>query len=177
MSSNNVVQAFRYSESIDENVEQIKRLERGLRERPDVVESLFCRKLDDLTLVPVILNSMTYSRGPVENVYISDWSALSKFFKESTISRFGLQNGKKVSKQTVHTLWKGKRPTAKELLDYLTMPIQLKLMGKHLRCKYFERPMSESSIFFAQELDFDEEKMLKARGVPLARFCTKSRCG
>ena len=169
LSSNNAVQAFRYSELIDENVEQIKRLVRGLRERPDVVESLFHRKLDDLTLAPVMLNSMTYSRDPVDGVYISDWSALGKFFTESTISSFSLQNGKKVNKQTIHTLWTGKRPTAKELLDYLAMPIQLKLMGKHLRFRYFDRPMSESSIFFAPELDVDEEKMLKARGVPLAK--------
>lgn len=175
LSSNSAVQAFRYSESIDENVEQIKRLERGLRERPEVVESLFGRKLDDLTLKPVLLNSMTYSRSPVDGVYISDWSALSKFFTESTISRFGLQNGKKVNKKTIHTLWKGKRPTAKELLDYLAMPIQLKLMEKHLRCKYFDRPMSESSIFFAHELDVDEEKMLKARGETLAKKAGKKK--
>lgn len=175
LSSNNVVQAFRYSESIDENVEQIKRLERGLRERPDVVESLFRRKLDDLTLVPVMLNSMTYSRGPLEGVYISDWSAMSKFFTESTISRFGLQNGKKVNKQTIHTLWKGKRPTARELLDYLSMPIQLKLIDKYLRYNYFDRPMSESSIFFSQELDFDEDKMLQARGVPLTKKTGKKK--
>lgn len=169
LSSNNVVRAFRYSESINKHVEQIKRLERGLRERPDVVESLFRRKLDDLTLVPVMLNCMTYSRGPVEGVYISDWSALSKFFTESTISRFGLQNGEKVNKQPIHTLWLGKRPTEKELLDYLAMPIQLKLMGKHLRCNYFDHPMSENSVFFALELDVDEEKMLRGRGVPLAK--------
>ena len=178
LSSNNAVQAYRYSMSIDDNVEQIKRLERGLRERPDVVESLFSRKLDDLTLVPVMLNSMTYSRGPVDGVYISDWSALSKFFTESTISHFNLQNGKKVNKQIIHTLWKGKRPTAKELLDYLAMPIQLKLMKRHLRCKYFDRPMSENSIFFVQELDIDEEKMLKGRVMPLANKTgkkTKSR--
>ncbi|KKZ42774.1 hypothetical protein [Acinetobacter baumannii] len=176
LSSNNAVQAFRYSESIDENIKQIKRLERGLRKRPDIIQSLFHRKLDDLTLVPVILNSMTYSREPVEGVYISDWSALSKFFTESTISRFGLQNGKKIKKQTIHTLWKGKRPTARELLDYLTMPIQLQLMSKFLRCNYFEHPMSESSIFFSQELDFDEEKMLKARGeVPLNKKATKKK--
>jgi hypothetical protein len=29
--------------------------------------------------------------------------------------------------------------------------------------------MSENSIFFAQELDVDEEKMLKGRGVPLTK--------
>lgn len=173
LSSNNAVQALRYSKSIDKNVEQIKRLERGLRERPDVVESLFSRKIDDLTLVPVMLNSMTYSRGPLEGIYISDWSALSKFFTESTISRFVLQNGKKVNKQTIHTLWKGKRPTAKELLDYLAMPIQLKLMGKHLHYKYFGHPMSENSIFFAPQLDIDEEKMLKDRGMPLAKKTNK----
>lgn len=133
MSSNNVDQAFCYSKSIDENTEQIKRLERGLRKHPDVVESLFSRKPEDLTLVPVILNSMTYSRDPVEGVYISDWPALSKFFTESTISCIGLQNGNKVKQAMIHNLWKGKRPTAKELLDYLEMPIQLQLMGKHLR--------------------------------------------
>lgn len=163
LSSNNAVQAFRYSESIEENVKQIKRLERGLRERPDIVESLFSRKLDDLNLVPVMLNSMTYSREPVKGVYISDWSALRKFFTESTISRFSLQNGKKENKQTIHTLWNGKRPTAKELLDYLAMPIQLKLIYKHLDCKYSCHLMSENSIFFAKELYINEEKMLKDR--------------
>ncbi|HBO5115155.1 hypothetical protein ACR2RM_26300 [Pseudomonas aeruginosa] len=175
LSSNNAVQAFRYSEAIGENVEQIKRLERGLRERPDVVESLFGRRLDELTLVPVLLNSMTYSRSPVDGVYISDWSALCKFFTESTISSFGLQNGKKLNKKAIHTLWKGKRPTVEELLDYLAMPIQLKLMAKHVRYRYFDRPMSENSVFFARELDVDEEKMLKARGVPLAKKAGKKK--
>lgn len=175
LSGNNTVQAFRYSKSISDNVGQIKRLVRGLRERPDVVELLFGRKLDDLTLVPIMLNSMTYSREPVEGIYISDWSALSKFFTESTISRFGLQNGKKINKQTIHTLWKGKRPTAKELIDYLTMPIQLKMMRKHLRYTYFPRPMSESTIFFAQELSVDEDNMLKARGCPFAKKAGKKK--
>ncbi|HHW2502421.1 TPA: hypothetical protein ACUUB0_002577 [Pseudomonas aeruginosa] len=175
LSSNNAVQAFRYSEAIDGNVEQIKRLERGLRERPEVVESLFGRKLDELTLVPVMLNSMTYSRSPIDGVYISDWSALSKFFTERTISRFNLDNGKKVNKQTIHTLWKGKRPTAEELIAYLSMPIQLKLLGKHLRFNQFARPMSESSIFFAPELDVDEEGMLRARSEPLAKKAGKKK--
>lgn len=163
LSSNNTVQAFRYFTSIYENVGQIKRLIQGLKERPDIIESLFDRKLDDLNLIPIMLNSMTYSMEPVEGIYISDWSALSKFFTESTISRFGLHNGKKINKQTIHTLWEGERPTAKELLDYLAMPIQLKTMSKHLSWTYFPYPMSESSIFFAPRLDIDEESMSKAR--------------
>lgn len=175
LSSNNTVQTFRYCQSICDNVGQIKRLVRGLRERPDVVESLFDRKLDDLTLVPIMLNSMTYSRPPVEGIYISDWSALSKFFTENTVSCFGLQNGKKIKKQTIHTLWKGKKPTAKELLDYLTMPIQLKMMKNYLRSSYFPRPMSESTIFFAQELSIDEENMLKARERTFAKKASKKK--
>ncbi|WP_336817734.1 hypothetical protein [Cedecea sp. MMO-103] len=166
LSGNNTVQAFRYAKSICDNVGQIKRLVSGLRNRPDVVESLFGRKLDDLTLVPIMLNSMTYSREPVEGIYISDWSALSKFFTESTISRFELQDGKKTNMRTIHTLWRGKKPTATELLDYLTMPIQLKMLLEHLRCTYFPNPMSENAIFFAQEMSVDEENMLKAREAP-----------
>ncbi|MCO7435006.1 hypothetical protein NMK90_13545 [Klebsiella pneumoniae] len=61
------------------------------------------------------------------------------------------------------------------MLDYLTMPIQLKMMRKHLRFTYFPRPMSESAIFFAQELSVDEENMLKAREGPFAKKAGKKK--
>lgn len=163
LSGNNSVQAFRYAKALEENIGQVKRLVRGLYEHPDVVESLFQRKIEDLVVLPVLLNSMTYSRVLTDGVYITDWSALSKFFKESTVSQFGMQDGKKINKKTVHTLWRGKRPTVKELLDYLRLPIQLKVLIRHLRADYFERPMSETSLFFARVIELNEEKLHKAR--------------
>ena len=163
LSGNHAVQALRYGKFIADTVKQVKRLESGLRARPEIVESLFDRKLSDLTLVPMILNSLTYSREPVDGVYVSDYSALSKFFDESTISEFNYVNGEKKVRKVIHRLWSGERPTSQELLEYLSLPPQLKLITEHLT--YFNHPrcMSENSMFFSGVLDVDESAMLIAK--------------
>ncbi|GLR11283.1 hypothetical protein GCM10007907_00730 [Chitinimonas prasina] len=163
LSGNHAVQALRYSKFIDDTVKQVKRLERGLRARPEVVESLFDRKLSELTVVPVILNSMNYSRQPIDGVYISDYSALGKFFDESTISEFHWKDGEKKMRKIIHRLWSGERPTSQELLEYLSFPPQLKLIMEHLTYLPYARPTSESSVFISRVLDVDEPAMLRAK--------------
>lgn len=163
LSGNHAVQALRYDKFIEDAVKQVKRLESGLKLRPEIVDSLFGRKLSELTLVPVILNSMSYSRPPIEGVYISDYSALSKFFNEDTISEFNWKNGKKEVRKVIHRLWSGERPTSQELLEYLSMPPQLKLIMDHLTYISHPRPTSENSIFFSGVLEVDESAMLKAK--------------
>lgn len=163
LSGNHAVQALRYSQFIDGTVNQVKRLERGLRARPEVVESLFDRKLSELTLVPMILNCLTYSRAPIDGVYISDYSALSKFFNESTISEFSWEDGKKNVRKIIQRLWSGERPTSHELLKYLSSPPQLELIQKHLTYAPYPRPTSENSIFFSCVLGVDESALLKAK--------------
>lgn len=163
LSGNHAVQALRYSKFIEDTVKQVKRLVHGLRNRTDIVESLFGRKLSELKLVPMILNSLTYSRPPVDGVYISDYSALCKFFSESTISEFYWENGEKKVRKVIHRLWAGERPTSQELLEYLSFPPQLKLIVEHLTYDYHSHPMSENSIFFSRLLDVDETAMLKAK--------------
>ena len=148
---------------IDDTVKQVKRLERGLKARPEVVESLFGRKLSDLTVVPMILNSMNYSRPPVDGVYVSDYSALSKFFDESTISEFHWENGKKKVRKVICRLWSGEQPTAQELLAYLSIPPQLKLIADYLTYICHPRPTSENSIFFSGVLEVDESALQKAK--------------
>ncbi|MGG2399830.1 hypothetical protein ACJRW5_23070 [Pseudomonas sp. SH1-B] len=163
LSGNHAVQALRYSKFIDDTVKQVKRLERGLRARPEVVESLFGRKLSDLTVVPMILNSMNYSRPPVNGVYVSDYSALSKFFDESTISEFHWEKGKKKVRKVICRLWSGEQPTAQELLAYLSIPPQLKLIADYLTYISHPRPTSENSIFFSGVLEVDESALQKAK--------------
>lgn len=163
LSGNHAVQALRYSKFINDTVKQLKRLEHGLKARPEVIDSLFGRKLSDLTVVPMILNSMSYSRPPVDGVYVSDYSALSKFFDESTISEFNWDKGKKKVRKIIFRLWSGERPTAQELLAYLSIPPQLNLMADFLTYYSYPRPMSESSAFFSGVLEIDEPAMLKAK--------------
>jgi len=163
LSGNHAVPALRYSKFITDTVKQVKRLEQGLRARPEVIESLFGKKLEDLTLVPMILNSLPYSREPIDGVHISDYSALSKFLTESTISESHKKNGKKKIRKVIHRLWSGERPTAQELLDYLAFPPQLKFIVDHLNYQLFPRPMSESTIFFSRVLEVDETAMQQAK--------------
>jgi len=163
LSGNHAVPALRYSKFITDTVKQVKRLEQGLRARPEVIELLFGKKLEDLTLVPMILNSLPYSRGSIDGVHISDYSALSKFLTESTISESHKKNGKKMIRKVIHRLWSGERPTAQELLDYLAFPPQLKFIVDHLNYQLFPRPMCESTIFFSRVLEVDETAMQQAK--------------
>jgi hypothetical protein len=163
LSGNHAVPALRYSKFINDTVKQVKRLKRGLQDRPKVVESLFGRKLDTLTLVPVIVNSMNFSRPPLDGVYISDYSALSKFFDESTISEFHWKDGEKQVRKVIRRLWTGNRPTAQELVTYLEMPPQVSLIREHLTYISHPRPTSEATVFFSGVLDVDEAGMQKAK--------------
>jgi hypothetical protein len=158
LSMNNSVQTFYYYNSLRKNVEQTKRLERGLRDRPEIIEELFGRKLNELTLVPVVLNCMTYSREPVEGVYIVDWSALSRFFERGVVGVSVWGGGKEVGYKISKKLWEGERPTEKCLIDYLAMPIQVQLVRDYLFTVYLPHPMSERSIFISRRLCIAEER-------------------
>jgi hypothetical protein len=163
LSSNHAVQALRYSKFVKDTVKQVKRLEQGLLARPEIVESLFGRKLEDLTLVPMILSSLPYSRAPIDGVYISDYSAFTKFLNESTISEFNWKDGRKQVRKVIHRLWSGKRPTVQELLDYLSMPLQLKLIVEHLTYESHPRYTSEKTMFWSGVLDVNETAMQQAK--------------
>lgn len=68
-------------------------------------------------------------------------------------------------RKVIHRLWSGERPTAEELLDYLALPPQLKLIIDHLNYQVFPRPISESEIFFSRVLEVDETAMQQAKQV------------
>lgn len=166
LSGNNSVQAFRYWQSVQKNASQVRRLESGLKKYPEVVMSLFGRSVEELTLVPVILNSLTYSREPIDGVYVSDWSSLSKFFRESSISEFFISDGEKVKGRTIHKLWSGDRPTIDELLEYLKFPIQVAMIARNFSSRVAFCFMSERSMFYTMLVDIDEHGLHELRGTP-----------
>ncbi|MDP9524052.1 hypothetical protein [Pseudomonas putida] len=156
LSGNHAVSARRYANFVGDTVEQIKRLEAGLNARPDVVQSLFGRKLADLTIVPVILNSLTYSSPALNGVYNTDYSAFSKFFKDKAITASAYQDGKRIEKKVLHQLWEGERPTAAEFVKYLSQPPQLTNLARHFTYNKYTHPTSEHSVFISGILDINE---------------------
>lgn len=163
ISGNNAVQTLRYANFILDAVRQVQRLEVGIKERPEIVESIFGKNISELNIVPLILNSLTYSRSPIDGVYISDYSALSKFFDENSISVCTFKDGEKIKREIVRKLWSGERPTAKEFLDYLSFPPQVEFMFKHFMYKQYIRPTSEESLFVSGVLDIDETALLRSK--------------
>ncbi|GLO09861.1 hypothetical protein PPUJ20005_38300 [Pseudomonas putida] len=163
LSSNHAVQVLRYSKFIGDTVNQVKRLEHGLNARPEIVKSLFGRSLDELTIVPVILNSLPYSRAPMNGVYISDYSAFSKFLSESTISEHNWKNGKKQIRKVIHRLWEGEKPTVREFLEYLTLPFQVRLILEHLTYDAHPRFTSDSTMYWSAVLDVNETALQQAK--------------
>lgn len=156
LSGNHAVSARRYANFVGDTIEQIKRLEFGLNARPEIVESLFGRKLADLTIVPVILNSLTYSSPALNGVYNTDYSAFSKFFKDKTITASAYQNGRRIEKKVLQHLWRGERPTAEEFVQYLSEPPQLTILARHFSYNKYTHPTSEESVFISGILDINE---------------------
>ncbi|QXG79764.1 NERD domain-containing protein [Rhodospirillum rubrum] len=161
ISGNHAVQAFRYAEFITETVKQVQRLEKGLRERPDIVKSVFNKDLSELKLVPLIINSLTYSRPPIEGVYISDFSAIRKFF-DKEISRWVKKDDVFVKGEVMHQMWVGEHPTAKEFLEYLLSPPQINFFMKNLTYKAYPHPTSEEAVFVSGFLDIDETAVVES---------------
>lgn len=161
ISGNNPTQARRYSDFIYETIAQVKRLANGLRENPQLIEKEFNLSAPKAKIVPVILNCLPYSRPPIDGVYISDLSALTKFFNSSEINSFTSENGVKKKISTLYKLWSGSSPTANELISYLENPPQIIEALKYIKYIPYPRPTSEESIFFSSVLETDEES--KAR--------------
>lgn len=156
LSGNHAVSARRYANFVGETIEQIKRLEFGLNARPEIVESLFDRKLAELTIVLVILNSLTYSSPALNGVYNTDYSAFSKFFNDKTITASAYQGGKRIERKVLQHLWKGDRPTAEEFVQYLSQPPQLINLARHFTYHKYTHPTSEESVFISGILDINE---------------------
>lgn len=163
LSGGNVTLSLRYAEFIDETVEQIQRLERGLRAKPEIVEKLFGKKFPELKIISLILNSLTYSRTPIDGVYISDYSALSKIFNDNAISQISIKDGILSKKRTICQLWTGDHLTLQDLINYLKYPPQLKLFSDHFTYNKYCHPTSEESIFVSPVLQIDESAALESK--------------
>lgn len=111
---------------IDKTVEQLKRLQFGLLKHSKEFESVFDKKLTDFEIIPVILFCLPFSWiGKYKGVYITDYSALAKFFMTGKIEKKQLKSGGSIVIKE-HKLWKEETPTAIDLINQFENPLQVK---------------------------------------------------
>jgi hypothetical protein len=130
LSSGSAVNIYRKEKFLLDCAKQVKRQQKALIENPDIFKREFNKDINDFTVIPVVLNCMTFSwAGMYEGVYFSDFSSLSRFFSSQSINEMTsiYENKARVLKpKPVFQLWSGDQPSAKDLLKHFDMPIQLK---------------------------------------------------
>lgn len=125
-----------YRSTTDEQIEQVNRLAVALKKWPDILSNEFGRDLSALTLVPIVLNNLSYARsGPTDGVYFYDYSALTRFFTSGSlsmkipISEHG-PNQKLLEIPTVK-MWAGYEVASTDLVNELEDPAQLRFKRFH----------------------------------------------
>jgi hypothetical protein len=153
------VASLRKSKQLKESAKQVLRLVDGLKSFPHHFAKQFNAELSNFEIIPVVLNSMPIScLGLYEGVYLTDNSALSRFFRGSTITAevIGTEHVK-----SAHELWAGNTPTSGDLLKQLTDPIQVKQYSEHMRVRDAPYPVDEKSMFVSAQLEIDHSKKIK----------------
>lgn len=135
LSGNDPVQAYHFVLGLEEDIEQVHRLVRGLETWPEIVTDAFGPSAAGLTLVPILLQNETFQiAGPIDGVYVYDWSALSRFF-EAPFYRWAHQHQIAPhmtfsNRVAVKRIWANEAPSADDLIAEMTDPLQIKLLDR-----------------------------------------------
>ncbi|MES2390909.1 MAG: nuclease-related domain-containing protein [Acidobacteriota bacterium] len=126
--SESAAQEFYFMESMNDAVEQVKRLTAALQERRAWLVEQFGDVPEGLIFVPVVLNAMPFSTDQqLDGVYLYDYSALNRFFegKISVNQPIKTNEGWVRVEHVVKKLWEDSSPTPLDFINQMTTPIQL----------------------------------------------------
>jgi hypothetical protein len=124
----------RFDEETLENLEQVKRIARGLQEHPDILAKHLPAADLGKELVVCVLNAMPYCiPGGLDGVYFYDFSALGRFFKSGQVMAHTFTGGwKRVESTPWLRIWAGDTPNADDLLAQLSKPVQFTAVEESL---------------------------------------------
>lgn len=124
-----------FDEATQRDIEQLKRLVKGLELHPDMLEEHLPKEVRTKKIIPVIFHCFPYSvPGPIQGVYFYDYSALSRFLESPEISlKVGSQDSWTHSFPTGLRLWAGDKPSADDLLLQMQRSHQFEHVRSQLR--------------------------------------------
>lgn len=105
-----------------EYVEQIKRLESGLKE----YSSQFSINIEGKEIVPIILNSLSFSLDfKINEVIFTDFSVITKFFESRYLTKKIYEKSSLVIQEELYDQWQSDKPNAQIFLNYISKPYQV----------------------------------------------------
>lgn len=163
LSGTRPIPSARFKKLMDSAANQVKRLVYGLKEYPDEFYKHFDRDLSGYEIVPMVINSQPFSHvGYYEGVYITDRSALIRFFQKRSIDYkvYSLNDKEVIDKPGIHDFWKGEQPTSDDLFVHLRMPIQIEVYLNNIHTiGGWSPPLGNVAFTFNQI--FSDEKLGK----------------
>ena len=158
--------AIAYFESdLQANVKQTNRQLRGLKTYPEILNTAFKGRfkeseLQQMSLIPCILYNKPYARiGPIDGIYICDFSSLSRFFEERHIKLNIISGAGKNPvglSVPVYDLWNSDKPSAMSLTSHIETPIQVKIYSDHMEWTEKVIPVVAGHYLFAPEFEYRE---------------------
>jgi hypothetical protein len=136
LSSSNPVASYNLLRSTTGHVRQVQRLVTALREDPSILTQFLKEDCTNLTIVPVVMNSMPFSvKGTVDGIFFADAGSTSRFFQERHmhISRaHQIGEIRVMYRVPTHSQWEGETPSADDFMRHLEDPLPLQIMVAHL---------------------------------------------
>jgi hypothetical protein len=88
-------------------------------------------------IVPCVLYELPYSEaGSIDGVFITDWSSVSRFFKDkylkSKVPYDLFKNDRLLHRTALYSFWSGEKPAPEDLLRQLSDPVQIRIIRSRL---------------------------------------------
>lgn len=118
-----------------DNIRQVHRLIKGLKDHPDILEQNLPPGAATKTKVPILLNCFPFSApGKIDGVYLYDYSALSRFFMSGEIKLKSVSPNRDMTEiGTGIRLWAGNKPASQDLIAQLESPSQVENVLRSLK--------------------------------------------
>lgn len=167
LSGGSVNKAYKKKVFFIETAQQVKRLVQGLKDYPDVFQDKFNLDIRAFEVIPVIVNNLPFSLpGKFNDVYITDFSALSKILHNSHIGGIRIQNnnGELESSNTpLHRLWESETLQASDLINQFERPIQLSEFFNSTVVARHSLPISHNTAFGISSFEGDIDRLKEYR--------------
>lgn len=126
---------------LNEAVEQVKRRVKVIQNNWDEIKKRSSIELmknppDEKDIIKIVcFNFFDFTGKVIDDVYITDYSAITKYFTKPIIYANVIEN-KGLKKVPVKNIWGGSKPTLSNLLEFLEMPSMLKELYENIELIY-----------------------------------------
>lgn len=131
------IQAYYFRKERTAAIAQIKRQVEALLKYPDIFPDACGVHPRGKKIVPCILHALPYSEpGPVDGVFIADWSSVSRFFTNRYLRMKQplklFKDSRLLHRSAMYSFWSAERPKPEDFCRQLANPVQIRIIESRM---------------------------------------------